>query len=201
MNPGDFIFIVPEKNHFYFGPNTNEWTEATCEFFTNGVASAVIPLDRRSDPLWLRVHTDTMNSAGGFGLGTTNAISDYAAWAGKVMGDATVDASSQLSWGGTAWQAFIFGVNPLRMDGMKEIAGFPWVGGWPFRAGGTMRFGALSSLDYAVEQAGTAAGPWTAARVSWGPITNGWREATVTGDSSLVWRISATPSTVNLAPR
>lgn len=176
---------------FYLGPDTNTWYEVPCEYCSNSVASLAIPPALRASPLWLRVHGVPGAMIGGFGLGTTNPLSSFASWAGKAVGDANLSPDTLLPWGGTAWQAFLFGADPLRRDPLRESGGFPWMGGWPSRQGDTVRFGARTSLVYTVEQAATIGGPWSSAAVIWGLATNGWREGTITKAGSLVYRISA----------
>jgi len=175
---------------FYFGSDTIVWNEAPCEFFLDSVASVVIPDPLRSGPLWFRA-TMEVNSIGGFGLGTTNPISEFAAWAGTMVGDSDLTPESRLSWGGWSWQSFLFGVDSDRADGLKELNGLPWLGGWPSRKDGTLRFPARASLSYRVEQSASVTGPWSPAVVTWGSVTNGWREGIITNTGSLVFRITA----------
>jgi hypothetical protein len=101
---------------FYLGPDTNTWTEVPLEFSANGLYSVVIPDNLKSNTLWFK--TTGFGNYAGFGLGTSNQMTDFERWAGRYLGDAKASGSTMTPTGVPAWMAYNFAI----AIGTNEVA-------------------------------------------------------------------------------
>jgi hypothetical protein len=128
---------------------------------------------------------DTVFS-GGFGLATTNRMTDFAAWAGATVGDSTITPMTLLPNAGgiTAWDAYLFGLDASHTETLREQSGAPYLGTLPDVSSGQLRFGARTNLNYTILQTQSLNDPWTPATPTVSVMSNGWNELKVTNSAS-----------------
>ncbi len=159
-NGGDAgAFYGRPATYFYLGANTNSLKSYPLEFLTpGGVASVVIPPELRAGPLWCKASNSvSVMFSGGFGLATTNAMTDFAAWAGMTTGDSTISPAAVLQSAGniTAWDAYLYGLDASHTETLREQSNFRrsgrcrmWERGYCcLLGGGRMRLTRCSKLN------------------------------------------------------
>jgi hypothetical protein len=193
------VFSICDQTNattFYLGHSTNSWVPVPILGYNNGVVSALIPPGLRSDPLYFCVSNTTYQMfIGGFGLLTTNKLSDYEAWAGSSLGDSTVPPQTVLSAEGnmTAGDAFLFGLDPDHYSPDKAVQGYPAMGGWPYIDRNLLRFSGKTNLQYSVWRFDARGGPWIKATNKVTTVTtNGWNQYEVLHQGpGAIYRISS----------
>jgi 3',5'-cyclic AMP phosphodiesterase CpdA len=179
------FFICDQTNAttFYLGHSTNSWGPVPILSYNNGVVAALIPPELRSDPLYFSVSNTTYQMfIGGFGLLTTNNLSDYEAWAGANLGDATISPQTVLPGGNlTAGDAYLFGLDPDHPSTDKNVQGYPAMGGWPYINRDLLRFSGKTNMQYSVWRSDALGGPWTKTTNKVTTLTtNGWSQYEIT---------------------
>jgi hypothetical protein len=117
----------------YLGSAHGYWTNYPIQGFTNFIARVDVPESLRGAPIWMMVtntapgeHYGALDVAG-FGLGTTNAITDFEAWCGREFGDYRISEETEIWPGVSAWTAYFFVLDPRRLDQSRDIEGNPWL--------------------------------------------------------------------------
>ena len=184
------LFLIgnpADQTSFYLGTNTNSWVSVPVESYTNDIISVIIPPNLRTNSLWFMASNSvTQFFVGGFGLGTTNAITDFQAWAGVTVGDSTIQPTAVLTNAGdiAAWDAYLFGLDATHIETMREMVNYPFVGSLPHIGPGLMRFGARTNTSPAILQSTSVNGPWAAVtNLHLSITTNGWNEYVISNSA------------------
>jgi hypothetical protein len=163
----------------YLGPNTNSLVNVPIEFFTNDIISVVIPPSLRGGPVWM-VASNVVNQffVGGFGLGTTNYMTDFQQWAGIVAKDSSIHPTTILTNAGNirAWDAYLFGLDASHTETLREQHGYPSLGTLPYVDRNVFRFGGRANIPYTATSSSNLNTGWTVTNLLVIATTNGWNE-------------------------